>query len=283
MLVQLDGFVDAGAAGRLATEHLLATLDHRVVARFDVDGLLDYRSRRPMMIFDEDHWSEYSAPELVVRLAHDSAGTPFLMLTGPEPDRAWERFAAAVQDVVERLGVGLVVTFHGIPMAVPHTRPLGVTAHGTRKDLVSEYRPWGGKVQVPGSAPALLEFRLAEAGHDAIGFAVHVPHYLAQAEYPQSSLTALESISLATGLVLPTDALRQAAERTQSEIEQQIAASPEIASAVEGLEQQYDAYNRADVRGSLLADEATPVPTADELAAQFERFLAEQDERDPEA
>ena len=39
--------VDAGQAGRLAAEHLLATLPHRVLVRFDVDQLYDYRARRP--------------------------------------------------------------------------------------------------------------------------------------------------------------------------------------------------------------------------------------------
>ena len=43
----LTGFVDAGSAVQLAVDHLLETLDGTVVARFDVDQLLDYRSRRP--------------------------------------------------------------------------------------------------------------------------------------------------------------------------------------------------------------------------------------------
>ena len=43
----LTGFVDAGGATRLAREHLLTALDSRVIAEFDVDELLVYRSRRP--------------------------------------------------------------------------------------------------------------------------------------------------------------------------------------------------------------------------------------------
>ncbi len=44
MLYYLDGFIDAGGAGRLLAAHLLDTLDHRQVAAFDVDELIDYRS-----------------------------------------------------------------------------------------------------------------------------------------------------------------------------------------------------------------------------------------------
>ncbi len=44
LLYHFEGFVDAGGAGRLALGHLMAELDHRVVATFDVDRLIDYRS-----------------------------------------------------------------------------------------------------------------------------------------------------------------------------------------------------------------------------------------------
>ena len=91
-------------------------------------------------------------PELAIHLARDQAGTPFLLLTGPEPDHEWERFVTAVSGVTTRLGAELVVGFHGIPMGVPHTRPLGVTAHGTKPDLIVGSRPIVDRLQVPGSA-----------------------------------------------------------------------------------------------------------------------------------
>ena len=126
LLYYLDGFIDAGGAGRLLATHLLSTLDHQEVASFDVDSLIDYRSRRPVMTFTKDHWESYDAPELAVHLLHDAAGTPFLLLNGPEPDHVWEGFTGAVrQAVASALGVRLAVGFHGIPMGVPHTRPLG--------------------------------------------------------------------------------------------------------------------------------------------------------------
>ncbi len=275
MLHYLDGFIDAGAAGKLLTTHLLSTFDHERVATFDVDRLIDYRSRRPVMTFSKDHWSDYTAPELAVHLLHDAAGTGFLLLTGPEPDHEWDLFVAAVDALVTRLGVGLAVGFHGIPMGVPHTRPLGITAHGSRTDLIAGYRPVVDVLQVPGSGPALLEFRLGERGRGTAGFTVHVPHYLSQAAYPVAAITLLEAVSRATGLSLPAGELREAAQRTDEEIARQVEASDEITEVVQALERQYDAFADAAQREGLLA-EASEMPTADELAAQFERFLAEQ-------
>jgi predicted ATP-grasp superfamily ATP-dependent carboligase len=275
MLYYLDGFIDAGGAGRLFAAHLLSTLEHEQIARFDVDSLIDYRSRRPAMTFSKDHWEHYDAPEIAISLMHDTAGTPFLLLNGPEPDREWEAFTSAVRQLSAALRVRLAVGFHGIPMGVPHTRQLGVTAHATRPELVEGYRPLVDKLQVPGSASALLELRLGEDERAAIGFAVHVPHYLAQAAYPAAAVTLLESVERAASLSLPADVLREAAHRTDLEITRQVEGSAEVTELVQSLEQQYDAFTSG--QDGLMADEAeAAMPTADELGAQFERFLAEQ-------
>ena len=177
------------------------------MARFDVDQLVDYRSRRPPLRFETDHWEHYAAPELDVVALTDTGGTGYLLLTGPEPDTQWERFAAAVEELVRTLGVRLVVNLTGIPMAVPHTRPIGVTVHGTRPELTEGHEALFATAEVPGSAVALIEYRLGQAGHAAMGFAVHVPHYLARAEYPQAARVLVDHLAVATGLYLPTDAL----------------------------------------------------------------------------
>ncbi|MEU8121274.1 PAC2 family protein [Spirillospora sp. NPDC049024] len=281
LLHSLDGFVDAGSTGQLVREHLLEALEHRVIARFDVDSLIDYRARRPPMTFDRDHWATYEAPELVVRLLHDEVGSPFLLLSGPEPDRLWEGFTASVLHLVKRLGVELVVGFHGIPMGVPHTRPVGTTSHATRPELITR-NSWFDKVQVPGSVAGLLELRLGEAGHDAVGFAVHVPHYLAQSAYPAAAVAAMEAVIAATGLVLPVDRLREAAAATDAEIAEQVDGNDEVEKVVRALEQQYDAFAGAAERDNLLA-ESQDMPTAEELGAQFERFLAEREGPDTPA
>ncbi len=273
----LGGFVDAGQAGRLAADHLLATLPHRVLVRFDVDQLYDYRARRPIMTFTRDHWESYDAPRLELSLVEDAVGTGFLMLTGPEPDIQWERFSAAVVRLVRRYDVRLSVGVHAIPMAVPHTRQIGVTAHGSPPTLVAGHEPWVARVQVPGHMAGLLEFRLGEAGLDAAGFAVHVPHYLAQAEYPDAAATLVEAVAEIAALRLPSGDLRAAGEQVRAAVDVQVGEQPEVAEVVRALEEQYDAFIAARGR-SLLAEDA-PLPTAEELGAELERFLAQENDR----
>ncbi|MCO1599240.1 PAC2 family protein [Micromonospora sp. RHAY321] len=276
MIQALTGFVDAGNASRLAREQLLTSLESRPIATFDVDQLFDYRSRRPVMTFVEDHWESVDAPQLELHLLHDDDETPFLLLTGPEPDLQWERFVAAVAGLAARLDVRLTVGLNSIPMAVPHTRPTGVTAHATRPELIAGYEPWLQRVQVPGSVGHLLEFRLGEQGRDALGFAAHVPHYVAQTEYPAAAEVLLTSVSRSTGLLLPGDGLRSSAEVVRVEIDRQVAQTEDAAALVQALEEQYDAFARGRGEKNLLAPDAGPLPTADELGAELERFLAEQ-------
>ncbi len=281
LLHALTGFIDAGQAGALAAAHLLETMEHRPLVTFDVDQLLDYRSRRPPMLFIEDHWESYEDPSLVLSELTDAAGVRFLLLTGAEPDVQWERFIAAVAGLVDELGVRLTIGVHGIPMGVPHTRPTSVTAHATRTELVAGRDAWVGTVQVPGSIINLLELRLGQTGRDAMGFAVHVPHYLAQADYPDAAAALLENVAAATDLTLPTASLRAAAEAARVDLDEQVAGSVEVAAVVHALEQQYDTYVEArggdapgDEQGLLAGRRG--FPTADELGAELERFLAEQ-------
>ena len=273
LIVTLGAFIDAGHIQSVLGGHLLETGDPEVVASFDVDQLLDYRGRRPQMVFDINRWVEYDDPAMLLHRLTDRDGQTYYLLSGPEPDFQWERVIEAVRELVVRLGITLVVHTHGIPMAVPHTRPVGMTAHATDTALIGDAASPFGRVQVPGSIGALLEMRLGEAGHEAVGFAIHVPHYLAGSEWAEGTLAALNAIVDVTGLNLPNDDLVSRARMNQQAIATEVADNDEARAVVTALEQQYDAYLEGQHRPSLLATEASQIPSADELGADFENFL----------
>ena len=280
LVVSLDGFLDAGNASALAAAHLGGSGAGRVVASFEVDEFYDYRARRPPLTFLEDHYADYVAPRLVVRLMEDSLGSSYLLLSGPEPDIRWEAFARAARAVVEHFEVRLVVSLGSVPMAVPHTRPVQLTNHATAQRLLVQENVWKGEIRVPASAQSLLELRLGEWGHDAMGFVAHIPHYVAQFDYPQAALALVEGLEDVTGLQFEHETLKEAGDARQVEIATQIADSDDVREVVSGLEQQYDAFHRQ--AANLLAEDE-PLPSGEELGAQFEQFLArleEPEERD---
>lgn len=270
----MTGFLDAGAAGRLAVQHVLDTLEHRQVVSFDIDDIYDYRARRPAMTFLSDHYGSVSMPNLQIDEVIDAAGQGFLLLHGQEPDHAWQRMAAAVTGLVRRLDVGLVIGMHAVPWPAPHTRPIGVTWHGTDPSLLRGRTSFVGELEVPGHLAGLIELRLGEASHPAMGFAAHVPHYLVQNELPRAAVALLEHLTKVTGLDLPLGQLAKAADASDVEIANQIAGNPENEEAIKALEAQYDA-----VIGTIgaSAEDGGHLPSGEEIAAQVEQFLSDMD------
>ncbi|MFV0457170.1 MAG: proteasome assembly chaperone family protein [Actinomycetales bacterium] len=273
LIYSLSGFVDAGQTGALAGEHLATTLSSRPYAAFDCDQLIDYRSRRPVMTFTADHYAHVERFQLTLDVLTDAAGTEFYLLRGPEPDFQWERFAAAVLRLVDRLGITRAVTGHGIPWASPHTRPLRMTAHASRRELISGSPRWVDDVRVPGNVLGLLELRLGEAGVDAIGFAVHVPHYLAEIEYPTAAVRLLEAMSEAAGVQVPDEALRAAGSDVLEKVDEQVAQAPQLQEAIEGMEKAFDADGSGLGSPGQSSVPESELPHGDDLAAEVEDFL----------
>jgi hypothetical protein len=274
LVAGLTGFADAGGAVSQFNEYLLDRLDSTVVATFDADVLLDYRARRPIIYFDQDHLTNYQASTLRLYLATDEIGQPFLFLAGFEPDFRWEQFTAAVLELVGRFKVASTTWVHAIPMPVPHTRPIGVTVSGNRSDLIQTMSVWRPHTQVPSNVLHLVEYRLSASGATVAGFVLLVPHYLADTEFPSTALSALESTSAATGLIFPTDHLREQNREFVARIDEQVAENPELGKLVGTLEARYDAYMEGSTLRSPLTDEDGELPSADEIAAELEKFLA---------
>jgi hypothetical protein len=172
--------------------------------------------------------------------------------------------------------VRLVIALDAIPMGVPHSRPSTVIARGSSPAMVDDYSNWLGTVQVPASAGHLIEYRLTDAGVDSMGFAVNVPHYLAHLDYPAAALTLIECVARGAGLTLPTEDLQEAAAVSRIDLDSKVAASEQVTAVVRALESQYDELVAGRTRG--LVAEGARLPTADEIGAEFEQYLLQQQE-----
>jgi hypothetical protein len=248
-------------------------LDPTPVVSFSADVLHDYRARRPLITFEADHLTAYRTPRLELSLAHDSIGQPFILLAGYEPDFAWEAFAETVVGLAEGLQVSTVTWVHSIPMPVPHTRPIGTTVSGTRGELTQAHSVWKPHTQVPSTVGHLLEYRFAQSGAEVAGFVLLIPHYLGDTDYPAAAIAGLDSISVATGLVFDLDDLREENRVYLEKVTEQVSGSDELTAMLRNLEERYDAYMAGSNLGQPIIHTGD-LPSADELAAELERFLA---------
>jgi len=281
LIAGLSGFTDAGGVLNQFSEHIFANLDSTQILRFKNDELLDYRSRRPVMYFEKDHIEDYEPANLGLYLVYDEVNQPFLFLHGYEPDFRWEAFTNSLIRVIKRFQVRDVTWLHAIPFPIPHTREIGVTVSGNRKEIINEYSEWKPQTQVPGNVLHLLEFKVAKTGMPVVGYVLLCPHYLADNDFPQAAVTAFELVSSSTGLVFPTDDLRDDGSEFLSKLNEQISESTELQKMISTLEQGYQnevtGPSRAPVRKPMVK-----LPTAEEIASELEGYLATRQRNNPD-
>lgn len=273
LVIALTGFTDAGGAVARTVEYFRDQLEPAPVVAFDPDVLLDYRARRPIVTFETDHLTDFRPARLELSLVHDAAGRPFLLLAGFEPDFAWEAFAETVVGLAEGLSVASITWVHAIPMPVPHTRPIGTTVSGNREDLTKAHSVWQPHTQVPATVGHLLEYRFSQVDASIAGFVLLVPHYLGDTEFPGAAIAALDSLSVATGLTFDIDVLREENKPFLEKVAEQVEGSSELTTMLQNLEERYDSYMAGSGLGQPIIHTGD-LPSADELAAELERFLA---------
>ncbi|MDO5083603.1 MAG: PAC2 family protein [Arachnia propionica] len=268
-----DGYLDAGRVGATVIETLLEHCRPKLLGTFDWDLVHDYRARRPGMLFDTDHWVSVEQPVARLHIANDAADEPFLVLRAPEPDQRWKLLVKEFEKLFCKLDVGMIVSAHGFPMTLPHTRPTPLTVYSNSQDLRVPNPRWVDRLTIPASFISYLDFHLGPIGIRTLGVGAHVPHYLAGSSFGQAAATVMHHLADATKLRLPTDELDLEAQANLMAIEADTANDETAAELLAQLEEQYDRYSEAT--SELL-------PTADELGAAVEKFLAQQNDDPPQ-
>lgn len=274
-----EGWIDAGLGGAGAVRAMLAALDTEVVASFDVDRLLDHRSRRPVSHMLDGVYTDLAWPSLDLLAAHDAEGHAMLILAGPEPDHEWRAFADAVGELATLFGVRLGVGLGAFPAGVPHTRISRLAATATSSELANQLGVVSGEVQVPAGVVAAIERRLTQLEIPTVAIWARVPHYAAAMPYPPASLQLLGGLATVAGIQVASPELAEAAAATLQHLDEVTANSIQHSALVRQLEAQVDADPAEAGDGESTGQEQATeagwgiLPTGDELAAEVERFL----------
>jgi len=272
MLLALSGWVDAASVGTDAADRIAAGA--ATIVEFDRDALFDYRSSRPQLRFQDGDLEEIVWPALTV--SHRVIdGRDVLVMTGNEPDFRWIQLAEETASLAETLGVARLVTVGSVPAALPHTiEPRVMTTASAPELLTDDDTVLPGTLVVPGAAVSVLRDRLVRAGVTSVGYWAQVPHYLNR-PWHGGVLALLERVRRHLGLALDLEDLRSAVEQQTRELEKNLAARPEAQDYVEKLE---EIVADADAEGLESWGPTGPLdseglPSADELAAEVERYL----------
>ncbi len=256
LVAAMDGWVDSGSSATAAAECLAA--EGPVVATFDGDTLFDYRARRPILDIRDGRLSELTWPQLTLRRSRIGE-KDLLVLTGAEPDFHWREFAAAMVELVARLGVTEWISLGAIPAAVPHTRPVPIIGTESAPGLLRAPVRAGpdGNLRVPSAAISVLEMAVAEAGTPALGYFAQVPHYVS-GPYPVAALALIRAVEGHLGVLVATGDLDEEARQLRTRLDLATGADESTRAYVERLE-------------SMVDEER--LPAGDELISEIERFL----------
>lgn len=271
LAVHLSGWIDASGAGAAALSAIDDECETTLLAKFDGDAFLDYRARRPTMELRDGVNTRLVWGDIELRVGHDSNKQAVLTLSGPEPDSRWREFAAVVTGLAGQLGVRQMVALGAYPYATPHTRPPRLSSSSPSADVLANLPYLKNSVDVPAGMSSVLEHALTDAGIASLGMWVQVPHYVSAMSYPAAAVALLQGLREVTGIeVLAGEAVHEA-EIQRHRIDQLVAANEEHGSMVAKLEELYD---QAGEQTMSLGD--PQIPSGDDLAAEFERFLREQ-------
>ena len=258
LIVAFEGWVNAGSAGTATADHLAA--DGTVVARFDADELIDYRANRPTVDIMEGVITDVAWPEITIRRTTID-GRDLLVLSGPEPDRLWQRLSSEVGDLVEDLEITQQITLGGIPWAAPHTRPTALIMTASSADLIDpEIGHAEGLIRVPGSIGNIVAHYLMSREVPVVGFYARVPHYVAGTYYPAVVALADRVANHLEVSVVMGSLVDEAAEQ-RNRLDDLLEEQPQAAAIVRRLED--------------LADSSGEISGA-ELASEIERYLEQQ-------
>jgi hypothetical protein len=271
LVVQFSGWIDASGAAASAMELLVSESQSTRLITFDADTFIDYRARRPVMELRDGVNTniDFSLPE--IRVGVDANGRDVLLLTGPEPDMAWNFFAKTVGELAQQMNVAKMVGLGAYPFGAPHTRPVGITATSADPAVITRLDLSKSTLDAPAGVQSLLEHTLFQRNIQAVSLWAQVPHYVASMAYPLASAALLQAVCADTGLSFDSSRFRRESAVQRERLDQLVANNAEHASMLGQLEAAYD-----DVHGAPIEDDEADIPTVDELAAEVEQFLRDQ-------
>ncbi|MDW3219813.1 MAG: PAC2 family protein [Acidimicrobiales bacterium] len=261
-----DGLFDVGGAATGAVEALRREVATRV-GHIDPDEFFDFNERRPHVRLDEQGHRRIDWPRNdIYALPLDERDRDLVLMEGVEPHLRWRTFVDAVAAVVERFDVKMVVTLGAMIAETPHTRPPTITGSTTDAALAELMRLDRPSYQGPTGVVGALHEHLDRLGVPAVSLRASVPHYVSGTPNPKASRALLERFERVTGLPTGWAELDEEAREWELRVNEAMEGDDDIIHYVARLEERYDART------------ASSLPNADDLAAEFERFLRQNDD-----
>ncbi|GAA5027764.1 PAC2 family protein [Microbacterium fluvii] len=263
LVTAFDGWNDAGEAASAAVSLLREQGSYEPVYSVDPELYFDYQYTRPQVSIDADGRRTLSWPEAtLLRPAKTTrGGTQLWLLTGVEPARAWQAFAAEFMDVALREDITGFVSIGSMMSDVPHTRPISVFAGSDNEHVRAALELERSTYEGPVGILSVLSQAADAAGIATATLWASVPHYVAgHTPSPKATLALLDRLEDLTGATVPRGDLATEAKAWEASIDAAAADDEEMTEYIRQLERTRDTWD-------------SPEASGDAIAQEFERYL----------
>lgn len=262
LVTAFDGWNDAGEAASSALTLLRERGSYETVHAVDPELYFDYQYTRPQVTTDADGRRALLWPEtLLLRPTRSLRGTQLWLLTGVEPARAWQAFAAELIDVALAEDITGFVALGSMMSDVPHTRPISVFASTENEQLRATLQLDRSSYEGPVGILSVLSAAAEDAGIPTASLWASVPHYVAgHTPSPKATLALLDRLEDLTGAPVPRGDLADEALAWEASIDAAAADDEEMTEYIRQLEQTRDTWD-------------SPEASGDAIAREFERYL----------
>lgn len=277
MVCAFKGWNDAGESASAAVQFLVEAFSARRVASIDPEDFYDFTAVRPTVRLVEGRTRTIDWPENVFQAAAvPGADHDLVLVQGVEPSLHWRAYTAAVLEVADSLGVGMVVTLGALLADVPHSRPVAITGLASTDGLVERLGFERTSYEGPTGIVGVVHAGCAGAGMDSVSLWAPVPHYVAATPNPKAALALVRGFEGVAGIAVDAGELEQASEDYDRQVTAAVATDPDVKAFVERLEEMTDEINEEDppVREEQL-------PSGDTIAREFQRFLRQRGPEGP--
>jgi proteasome assembly chaperone (PAC2) family protein len=277
LVAGFEGWNDAGNAASEAVSFLGRRWHAEVVASFDSEELFDYTATRPRARVEEGstrhlEWPEVHFARALVPMSGGAGSYDALLLSGPEPQLHWRRFAEEVCQAASEVGIRTAALLGALLADVPHTRPAKVTGGSATQELARLAAVEPSYYEGPTGIVGVLTSALFRAGVPTVSLWASVPHYVSQSPSPKATLALVERTARVLGAEVDLTDLQVAAAAYERQIDELVNADEDAAAYVRRLEDEEEASRS----GADLPSPRLGPASGERLAAEAERYLREQ-------
>ena len=264
LLVAFEGWFDAGECATGALSWIRRRSEARRVCHIDPEEFFDFQESRPEIEITDEGERRIRWPEIECHVVPAAPPHDLVLLTGIEPRMRWRTFCQGIVDIADRLECQMVVTLGAMVAGVAHSRAASVKGSAQNGELADRLGLDRPTYQGPTGIIGTLHDMLDRASLPVVSLRVGVPHYVAGPPNPKGMRALLAHFETVTGVTTGYQELDSSVQAWEQRVDEAVARDPEIVAYIKQLEAEADRTATENL------------PSGDDLALEFQKFLAEQ-------